>query len=133
MPRCARVSLGGEDVNLSIFPKTILLVVGPVWLWPVAAGAQGLTCRAEAQCRGDAEKMCAPSNLSIMVERRGAAVDMWIDRQGPYRAELSQGAHGLRLTLPLFKHHEMVVEVDGRFLYRGNRGKRFTGTCEGAI
>jgi len=92
-----------------------------------------LTCVAQTQCRGDAERMCAPSSLSIKAERRDGWVDMWIDRQGPYRAELARSAHETRLTLPLFKDHEMIVEPDGSFLYRGNRGKRYIGRCEGEL
>ncbi len=131
---CAGLSLVAKDIDVSIFAKKKRLgvMVGLI-LWPGLAAAQALTCVAEVQCRGDAERMCAPSSLSIVAETRGAGVDMWIDRQGPYRADLSQGADGQRLTLPLFKRHEMVVAADGAFLYRGNRGKRYTGHCEGAL
>jgi len=99
----------------------------------VAGPVMGLTCVAETQCRGDAERMCAPSALSIVVERRDAWVDLWIDRQGPSRADLVRSAHETRLTLPLFKGHEMIVQGDGSFLYRGNRGKRYSGRCEGEL
>lgn len=102
-------------------------------LWPGLALAQGLSCVAEEQCRGDAERMCAPSALSIVAARRDARVDMWIDRQGPYGADFMRQEDGIRLTLPLFKGHEMIVEADGAFLYRGNRGKRYTGFCEGEL
>ncbi len=99
----------------------------------VAGPVMALTCVAETQCRGDAERMCAPSSLSIVAKRRGAWVDMWIDRQGPYRAELAHRTHETRLTLPLFERHEMIVQADGAFLYRGNRGKRYSGRCQGEL
>jgi len=121
-------------MDMSIFAKTTR-VAGclALALWPALSCAQGLTCVAETQCRGDAERMCAPSALSIKAERRGAWVDMWIDNQGPYRAEFSRRAQEARLTLPLFEDHEMILEPDGAFLYRGNRGKRYSGRCEGGL
>ena len=134
MPRCGRVSWADEGPFLSIFAKKkIALAVALCGLLPGGAAAQGLTCVAVEQCRGDAERMCAPSSLSIVAERRDAWVDMWIDRQGPYGAELVRGASETRLSLPLFRGHEMIVQADGAFLYRGNRGKRYTGRCEGEL
>ncbi|MFC4733299.1 hypothetical protein [Salipiger abyssi] len=99
---------------------------------PVAA--QGLTCVAELQCRGDAEAMCAPSTLSIEAERAGGGAHLWIDRQGPYPASVTRGADGLELAVEGFGGgHGMQVQADGAFIYRGNRGKRFSGTCEGML
>lgn len=119
---------------LGIFSKKKLIAALSIaCLLPVAVTAQGVTCLAETQCRGDAERMCAPSSLSIKAERRGAGVDMWIDRQGPYRAEMAREVQGFRLTLPLFKGHEMILKADGTFLYRGNRGKRYSGLCAGEL
>lgn len=117
-----------------MFAKTTMKGVWALLgLWPGLALAQGLTCVAKEQCRGDAERMCAPSALSIVAERRDARVDMWIDRQGPYGADVVRQGNDVRLTLPLFKGHEMIIEADGAFLYRGNRGKRYTGFCEGDL
>ncbi len=96
---------------------------------PVAA--QDLTCVADTQCRGDAEAMCAPSSLRIEAERRAGRIALWIDAQGPYPADLHRAGEITRLTLPLFKGHALVLAADGRFLYRGNRGKRYSGTCKG--
>ena len=97
------------------------------------ADAGGLTCVANIQCRGDAERMCAPSGLRIEAARRGGRVDMWIDGQGPYVARVSGAMASLRLEVPLFAGHALSVAPDGRFVWLGNRGKRFSGQCEGAL
>jgi hypothetical protein len=84
-----------------------------------------MVCIAETQCRGDAQEMCAPS--ALRVEVRGDA--LWIDRQGPYTAERRSTAAGATWRLPLFQGHALSVADSGAFTYRGNRGKRYTGTC----
>ena len=99
----------------------------------VPVAAQNVTCVAETQCRGDAEAMCAPSGLRIEAERRAGRIDLWIDAQGPYPADLERAGDATRLELPLFKGHALVLAGDGRFLYRGNRGKRYSGTCKGRL
>ncbi|MCR8547184.1 hypothetical protein M4578_05050 [Salipiger sp. P9] len=99
------------------------------------AAAQEMRCVAEEQCRGDAEAMCAPSELSIDIARNGAAAArLWIDLQGPYPAALERREDGMRLVLDAFGGgYEMEIGADGAFVYRGNRGKRYLGTCEGAL
>ena len=110
-----------------ILPATLALGAG-------GAMADGLTCIAEQQCRGDAERMCAPSTLEIDVKRRGAGAWLWIDHQGPYGARMEREGDITRFTLNSFGgRYQLALMPDGRFLYRGNRGKRFTGRCEGEL
>lgn len=98
------------------------------------AAAQTLSCVAVEQCRGDAKAMCAPSSLQIEAVRSGAAARLWIDLQGPYPAALEQRGDGMRLVIEAFGGgHELEIGADRAFVYRGNRGKRFSGTCEGAL
>lgn len=92
-----------------------------------SVAAAELSCVAERQCRGDAQAMCAPSTLKIAVTAEGR---LWVDGQGPYGARASREGAARIWTIEAFGgRHGLRVEGDGRFLYRGNRGKRFTGTC----
>jgi hypothetical protein len=92
------------------------------------AARAAVVCTAEVQCRGDARQMCAPSGLRIELAEGDR---LWIDRQGPYETEKTRGDGATVWRLPLFPGHELIVRDAGDFLYRGNRGKRFTGQCEG--
>ncbi len=98
---------------------------------PAPPAQAGLVCVAGQQCRGDASAMCAPSTLRIEVT---GANRLWIDRQGPYAADLARSATARVWTVAAFGGaHMLEVAGDGAFVYRGNRGKRFLGTCtEGA-
>lgn len=100
---------------------------------PGGAGAADLSCVAALQCRGDAERMCAPSSLSIDVVRGPGSVTLWIDRQGPYpaRARNEGGIETLSVT-PLGADYRLEILPDGQFSYFGNRGKRYLGRCEEA-
>lgn len=95
---------------------------------PVRAGE--LACVATEQCRGDAKAMCAPSTLRIEVTPQNR---LWIDAQGPYGARLTTDGTARVWTVEAFGgKHALRVEADGTFLYRGNRGKRYRGTCSEA-
>lgn len=93
-----------------------------------ASPVQAFVCTADTQCRGDALSMCAPSALRIEVAGDGR---LWIDHQGPYPAgESREGA--VRLwSVEAFGSLVLRVGADGDFVYVGNRGKRFSGRCEG--
>ncbi|MCM2561070.1 hypothetical protein M8756_01570 [Lutimaribacter sp. EGI FJ00015] len=93
------------------------------------AAAQDLTCTATQQCRGDAPSMCAPSGLTIEVaQTQGPRARLWIDGQGPYAARVSDDT----ITLDSFNgRYRLTLRNDGAFSYTGNRGKTFTGRCEG--
>ena len=104
----------------------IALILGLALTGP----AQALVCVADTQCRGDAERMCAPSTLRIEVTK---ADRLWIDRQGPYGAVASRDGDARVWTVEAFGSLALRIEADGTFLYRGNRGKRFTGTCREAL
>ena len=97
-----------------------------------AAGAREVVCVADIQCRGDAERMCAPSTLRISARQNSSTgTQLWIDRQGPYSARVSQDGESRSYELTVFGGlYTLDIAADGRFLYVGNRGKRFTGTCE---
>ena len=97
-----------------------------------AAEAREVVCVADIQCRGDAERMCAPSTLRISARQNGGAgTQLWIDRQGPYSAQVSQDGDTRSYALKTFGGlYTLNIAADGQFLYVGNRGKRFTGTCE---
>lgn len=96
------------------------------------AEAREVICVADTQCRGDAQRMCAPSTLRIAARQSaGAGTQLWIDRQGPYSAHVSQNGDARSYALKTFGGlYTLDIEADGRFLYVGNRGKRFTGSCE---
>ncbi|MCW9042838.1 MAG: hypothetical protein OQK05_05795 [Pseudopelagicola sp.] len=101
-----------------------------------AASADTLLCTADTQCRGDAKRMCAPSTLQIAIKPgAGSGAQLWIDRQGPYAARVSRGKDGeRRYELDAFAgRYTLDIEAQGRFLYVGNRGKRFTGDCGEAL
>ncbi|MDQ2092770.1 hypothetical protein [Rhodalgimonas zhirmunskyi] len=96
-----------------------------------ACHAGELACVAQAQCRGDAQAMCAPSSLKIKVSAENR---LWIDAQGPYGARLSREGDARVWTIRAFGGaHALRVEADGAFLYLGNRGKRYRGTCREVI
>ena len=95
------------------------------------AAAQGLTCEAVQQCRGDAASMCAQSNLTIEATRRpGAAAHLWIDGQGPYAGRIVESGIALE---GFGGSYRLNLGADGTFTYTGNRGKTFTGRCEGNL
>ena len=98
---------------------------------PCGAWAAPVICVAETQCRGDAERMCAPSRLQIEVQAEGARAQLWIDRQGPYAARAEEAEGMRRWRLLAFDGHWLDLAADGGFTYHGNRGKRFTGYCTG--
>lgn len=101
---------------------------------PALAAEPSATCIAELQCRGDAERMCAPSTLQLDVQINGRKAILWIDHQGPYTGELHSFGAAKRVTLENFGGtYQLDIDAEGHFLYRGNRGKRFTGNCEGAL
>lgn len=133
MKRSGVPSWGAEPVaraELSIWTKkkAAALSLG-LMLWAGAGWATDLLCVAETQCRGDAEAMCAPSTLPILLKPYQGRVHLWIDHQGPYAADRAAG-DGQRWVLEAFVGHELNIAPDGAFLYRGNRGKRFLGQCE---
>lgn len=98
---------------------------------PAASGAQGVLCQAEIQCRGDAIAMCAPSSLQIEVRRDGVYHRLWIDKQGPYAAQYEQKDGFRHWAIDTFgEGYDLSVADDGQFVYRGNRGKKFTGQCK---
>ena len=107
--------------------RHILLLVA----LPCGAWAAPVICVAETQCRGDAERMCAPSRLQIEVQAEGARAQLWIDRQGPYAARAEEAEGMRRWRLLAFDGHWLDLAADGGFTYHGNRGKRFTGYCTG--
>ena len=97
-----------------------------------AASAEGLVCTAETQCRGDAERMCAPSTLEISVKAGGGTgTQLFIDHQGPYaaRATRKDGTRHYEVTA-FGGRHRLEIDAENRFLYLGNRGKRYTGLCK---
>ena len=97
---------------------------------PIANAA--MICTAQEQCRGDAVAMCAPSALEIEVVGAGTTARLWIDQQGPYSAYAAATDDGHRWTVEAFGgQHRLDLRTDGKFTYLGNRGKRFTGHCEG--
>ena len=95
------------------------------------AAAQGLNCEATEQCRGGATTMCAPSNLTIAATRRGGArAHLWIDGQGPYAGRVTESGVALE---GFAGRYRLNLRDDGAFTYTGNRGKTFTGRCEGSL
>ncbi len=96
------------------------------------AWADGVLCTAQTQCRGDAERMCAPSSLEISLKRHDSiGTQLWIDHQGPYAARASKAQGTRRYEVKAFGgQYKLDITPDGQFLYVGNRGKRFTGTCK---
>ncbi|WP_168798034.1 hypothetical protein [Pacificoceanicola onchidii] len=93
-----------------------------------------MLCTAQTQCRGDAKEMCAPSTLAVKVVRDGAYWRLWIDWQGPYSARFSAGNDARVWAVKGFGNgYGIQVFEDGSFLYTGNRGKRFRGTCTGEV
>lgn len=101
-------------------------------LVPGGAAAAPLYCQATEQCRGDARSMCAASDLEIALhpqgDRRG---QVWIAGSGPFAASREGLQRGERWTLDAFGgSHRLEMQADGRFLYLGNRGKRYTGYCK---
>ncbi|KHQ54149.1 1-deoxy-D-xylulose-5-phosphate synthase [Mameliella alba] len=99
-------------------------------LLPLMAQADTVRCTATTQCRGDALNMCAPSALRIDLARGPGDARLWINGQGPYpatRADLA--AEVWRIDL-WGGDHRIELGPGEAFLYRGNRGKRFSGTCE---
>ncbi|MBR9841910.1 MAG: hypothetical protein GYB25_02030 [Rhodobacteraceae bacterium] len=95
------------------------------------AMASGLSCTASEQCRGDAIAMCAPSSLQVEIKTGTGGAALWINRQGPYKARAGRHEGVQTWTLEAFGGaHVLEIEEDGQFLYTGNRGKRFSGTCE---
>jgi len=102
-------------------------------LLPVAGHAQ-MICTAERQCRGDAERMCAESTLRIEAQRGGQGARLWIDWQGPYDGSLRRTDGVTRIELGAFGGgYVLEAQADGTFIYYGNRGKRFYGTCDGTL
>lgn len=102
-------------------------------LLTTAVRAEGVFCTAEQRCRADAPSMCAPSSMDIQLRRFGSGAQLWIDKQGPYQARLSIAEHTTRAELTAFGGYEFTLRPDGRFEYRGNAGKLFTGRCEGGL
>ena len=96
------------------------------------AGADSLICTATTQCRGDADRMCAASTLEIAVKPGGGSgTQLWIDHQGPYAARARREDDMHHYELAAFGgRYRLDIAPDGQFLYTGNRGKRFSGTCE---
>ncbi|MEQ9693871.1 hypothetical protein [Shimia sp. SDUM112013] len=101
-----------------------------VMLTALPAVAKGMTCLADTQCRGDAEAMCAASTLEIKIKPRGGYTDLWIGGEGPYAGKPDHTGDKRRWIVSAFGgSHALTLQPDGAFLYHGNRGKRFTGTC----
>lgn len=97
-----------------------------LWLavLPSSVLADTVICTATTQCRGDAQRMCAPSRLEIRIH---AGRDLWIDRQGPYPATADRS--GALVVTALGAGYRLERDADGGFTWYGNRAKRFHGTC----
>lgn len=110
--------------------RASLAALGILLAAPVMAS--GLTCTASEQCRGDAVAMCAPSSLQLEIKTgANGSKALWIDRQGPYKARAGRHEGKQVWTLEAFGgDHVLEIEETGQFLYTGNRGKRFSGTCK---
>lgn len=110
--------------------RGLSVILAAMALAAPAAAAAPLVCIAQQQCRGDAQTMCAPATTRIEAERKGAGGVLWIDLQGPFAARIEQKTGAERWNLTAFGgSHWLELNTDGTFLYRGNRGKRYTGTC----
>lgn len=95
--------------------------------------AQDVSCRAETQCRGDARTLCAPSDLEIRVRRGPGGIGVWLDGTGPYPATQDRADGMTRYRMEHFGgDYAITIDPVGRFSYRGNRAKTFTGQCEDA-
>ncbi|MYM53941.1 hypothetical protein [Thalassovita mangrovi] len=119
-------------MNTLAFKSTLLAAALTCGASVAAAGT--LRCLAQEQCRGDAEAMCAPSSLEIEVRKQNGYNRLWIDKQGPYSADYSLEGSDKRWRVEAFGgQHRLDLKADGQFVYLGNRGKRYSGQCEGQV